>query len=42
VSLLFASGDRGVGDGDPDPIGHKCYTNDGQNKHVFIPAFPAS
>jgi tripeptidyl-peptidase-1 len=36
VSLLFSSGDNGVGrDG-------KCQTNDGKNTTVFIPDFPAS
>jgi tripeptidyl-peptidase I len=35
VSLLFASGDEGVGaDG-------SCYTNDGKNTSTFLPAFPA-
>lgn len=35
VTLLFASGDAGVGpDGD-------CLTNDGKNSSTFLPAFPA-
>jgi len=35
VSLLFSSGDEGVGGGD-------CKTNDGKNQTLFQPAFPAS
>ncbi|RDW77724.1 hypothetical protein BP6252_05777 [Coleophoma cylindrospora] len=36
VSVLFASGDNGVGkSGD-------CFTNDGKNKSAFLPEFPAS
>jgi tripeptidyl-peptidase-1 len=44
VSLLFASGDFGVGAGDAgsDPTNRTCFTNDGQNKTTFIPTFPAS
>ncbi|KAG5648771.1 hypothetical protein DXG03_000120 [Asterophora parasitica] len=42
VSLLFSSGDWGVGDNNPDPATHECYTNDGKNKARFIPLFPAS
>ncbi|KAJ7249548.1 peptidase S8/S53 domain-containing protein [Mycena haematopus] len=34
-SIMFSSGDEGVGGGD-------CETNDGTNKVVFQPAFPAS
>ncbi|KAJ7454057.1 peptidase S8/S53 domain-containing protein [Mycena galericulata] len=34
-SLLFASGDFGVGEGD-------CLTNDGTNRQIFQPVFPAS
>lgn len=34
-SILFSSGDFGVGGGD-------CLTNDGTNKKIFQPAFPAS
>lgn len=36
VSLLFASGDFGVG-----PSGN-CFSNDGTNRPMFLPAFPAS
>jgi len=36
VSLLFASGDHGVG---RDPY---CISNDGSNNRTFIPQFPAS
>ncbi|KAI0272273.1 subtilisin-like protein [Gloeopeniophorella convolvens] len=35
VSVLFSSGDSGVGDG-------SCTTNDGTNRKQFIPNFPAS
>jgi len=42
VSLFFASGDTGVGDGDPDPATQKCFTNDGKNQTKFIPMFPAT
>ena len=42
VSLIFSSGDNGVGDGDSDPATQECYTNDGTNKTQFVPAFPAS
>ncbi|CAL8576730.1 hypothetical protein XPA_002596 [Xanthoria parietina] len=35
VSLLFASGDDGVG---PDG---SCFTNDGKNTSAFLPSFPA-
>ncbi|KAM5543114.1 hypothetical protein V8D89_002988 [Ganoderma adspersum] len=35
VTLLFASGDNGVGGG-------QCLTNDGKNRTEFVPAFPAS
>lgn len=35
VSLLFGSGDGGVGSGE-------CTTNDGTNKTMFIPTFPAT
>ncbi|PCH42075.1 subtilisin-like protein [Wolfiporia cocos MD-104 SS10] len=42
VSILFSSGDGGVGDGDPDPATQECYSNDGTNKTMFIPGFPAS
>lgn len=36
VSLLFSSGDSGVGTNDT------CFTNDGKNTPTFVPAFPAS
>ncbi|KAF9478385.1 tripeptidyl peptidase A [Pholiota conissans] len=42
VSVLFSSGDGGVGDGDSDPATHECITNDGKNATRFIPTFPAS
>ena len=29
VSIIFASGDGGVGDGDPNPATHECFSNDG-------------
>lgn len=35
TTVLFSSGDFGVGGGD-------CRTNDGTNKVLFQPAFPAS
>ncbi|KAJ7493198.1 peptidase S8/S53 domain-containing protein [Mycena galericulata] len=35
TSVMFSSGDEGVGGGN-------CLTNDGTNKEVFQPAFPAS
>ncbi|KAJ7089878.1 peptidase S8/S53 domain-containing protein [Mycena belliarum] len=34
-SIMFSSGDSGVGGGD-------CLTNDGTNRKIFQPAFPAS
>ncbi|KAF8165634.1 peptidase S8/S53 domain-containing protein [Crassisporium funariophilum] len=42
VSLMFSSGDGGVGDGDSDPATQECFTNDGRNATRFIPGFPAS
>ncbi|KDQ64445.1 hypothetical protein JAAARDRAFT_187770 [Jaapia argillacea MUCL 33604] len=42
VSIMFSSGDGGVGDGDPDPTTQTCFTNDGRNVTRFIPGFPAS
>lgn len=42
VSLLFSSGDYGVGDGNPDPAKQECFTNDGHNKTRFIPVFPST
>ncbi|KAF8204664.1 subtilisin-like protein [Pholiota molesta] len=40
VSVLFSSGDAGVGDGDADPETQECITNDGTNSTRFIPVFP--
>ncbi|KZT58500.1 subtilisin-like protein [Calocera cornea HHB12733] len=37
VSVIFASGDFGVG-----PSASECYSNDGANRAMFIPNFPAS
>ena len=34
-SLLFSSGDRGVG------LNNTCLSNDGKNTTMFIPSFPA-
>ncbi|TFK66565.1 tripeptidyl peptidase A [Pluteus cervinus] len=42
ISLLFSSGDNGVGDGESNPTAQSCFTNDGKNQTQFIPAFPAS
>jgi tripeptidyl-peptidase-1 len=42
VSILFSSGDGGVGDGNADPATQECQTNDGRNITRFIPAFPAA
>ncbi|KAG2041998.1 peptidase S8/S53 domain-containing protein [Suillus americanus] len=42
VSVLFSSGDYGVGDGNPDPATQVCYSNDGLNVTKFLPTFPAS
>ncbi|KAF5388189.1 hypothetical protein D9615_000690 [Tricholomella constricta] len=42
VSLMFSSGDGGVGDNNPNPATQKCFTNDGRNATRFIPLFPAS
>jgi tripeptidyl-peptidase-1 len=42
VSLMFSSGDFGVGDGDSNPATQICITNDGTNTTKFLPAFPAS
>lgn len=36
VSVLFASGDSGVG------TNGECYTNDGRNASTFLPNFPSS
>jgi tripeptidyl-peptidase-1 len=43
VSLLFSSGDGGVGVGNDNPNAHKkCQSNDGHNVTKFLPSFPAS
>ncbi|KAF8214031.1 subtilisin-like protein [Mycena galopus ATCC 62051] len=42
VSVLFASGDGGVGDGNPNPETEQCYTNDKERTPRFLPTFPAS
>ncbi|KAF8239071.1 subtilisin-like protein [Tricholoma matsutake] len=42
VSLMFSSGDGGVGDNDPNPATQRCFSNDGTNTTRFIPSFPAS
>ncbi|KAG1782846.1 peptidase S8/S53 domain-containing protein [Suillus placidus] len=42
VSLLFSSGDHGVGDGRANPASQRCKTNDGRNITTFLPMFPAS
>jgi tripeptidyl-peptidase I len=39
VTVLFASGDSGVGGGPGD---ESCHSNDGTNRMQFIPVFPAS
>lgn len=36
ISVLFSSGDRGVG------VTDTCLSNDGKNTTMFVPAFPAS
>ncbi|KAH9899475.1 tripeptidyl peptidase A [Cubamyces lactineus] len=40
VSLMFSSGDGGVGDGEEDPALQECFTNDGRNVTRFVPLFP--
>ncbi|KAF9057841.1 tripeptidyl peptidase A [Panaeolus papilionaceus] len=42
VSLIFSSGDGGVGDGRSNPATQQCFTNDGTNTTRFIPTFPSS
>ena len=42
ISIMFSSGDFGVGDGDANPATQQCFTNDGRNITEFIPNFPAS
>jgi tripeptidyl-peptidase-1 len=41
VSIIFASGDFGAGDNDPDPGSEECFVI-GTNQTQFLPAFPAS
>ncbi|EJD48553.1 tripeptidyl peptidase A [Auricularia subglabra TFB-10046 SS5] len=41
VTLVFSSGDGGVGDGDSNPATQECITNDGTNTTRFMAAFPA-
>jgi tripeptidyl-peptidase-1 len=40
VSLLFASGDTGVGPDGPDA--YQCVLNDGKNTSSFIAQFPST
>ncbi|KAG6844454.1 hypothetical protein H0H87_006874 [Tephrocybe sp. NHM501043] len=42
ISVLFSSGDGGVGDGNPNPVTQTCLTNDGRNATRFVPIFPAA
>ncbi|KAG6908322.1 hypothetical protein DXG01_005298 [Tephrocybe rancida] len=42
ISVIFSSGDGGVGDGNPDPATQTCFTNDGRNATRFVPIFPAA
>ncbi|KAF7332404.1 Peptidase S53 domain-containing protein [Mycena kentingensis (nom. inval.)] len=42
VSIIFSSGDGGVGDGESNPAKQQCFTNDGKNQTQFMPGFPAS
>ena len=43
VSVLVASGDQGTGDVNPDPeTSNLCIANDGSNRTIFLPMFPAS
>ena len=42
ISIIFASGDFGVGDGRTDPATQQCFTNDGRDVTKFMPVFPAS
>lgn len=42
VSIIFSSGDSGVGDGDANSTTQRCFSNDGTNKTMFLPMFPAS
>ncbi|KAL0950223.1 hypothetical protein HGRIS_010210 [Hohenbuehelia grisea] len=40
VTLVFSSGDGGVGDGKRGQ-NHKCYSNDGKDTYKFLPLFPS-
>lgn len=42
VSMMFSSGDGGVGDRNPDPATQICITNDGRNVTRFMPSFPTT
>ncbi|KAJ3572259.1 hypothetical protein NP233_g3201 [Leucocoprinus birnbaumii] len=42
VSMMFSSGDYGVGDGNANASMNTCITNDGTNRTRFMPTFPAS
>ncbi|KAK2463913.1 hypothetical protein APHAL10511_004085 [Amanita phalloides] len=42
VSLMFGSGDNGVGDGNMNPKTDKCFTNDGKHTKEFFSFFPAA
>ena len=43
ISIIFSSGDDGVGDGDPNPATQQCsQVINGRNVTKFIPLFPAS
>ena len=42
TTVIFPSGNYGVGDGYFDPQNTTCYSNDGQNRLMFLPMFPAS
>ncbi|TFK66564.1 tripeptidyl peptidase A [Pluteus cervinus] len=42
TSVIFSSGDNGVGDGDSNPATQTCFTNNGRNETKFIPVFPAT
>lgn len=42
MSIIFSSGDGGVGDLNPDPATQQCFSNDGTNRTMFIPKFPPS
>ena len=42
ISIMFSSGDSGVGDGDSNPATQQCLSNNGSDATVFIPEFPAS